>query len=94
MVGDRHDLDALTDLSGTWIDRVHASKAAEGIILDMDSSESPTPGEQEGSAWDEPLRLEWIIRCLFVFTQYGDLDAASWERATSIARTGAWCWSR
>lgn len=30
------------NLSGTWINWVHARKAPEGIILDMDSSESPT----------------------------------------------------
>jgi Transposase DDE domain group 1 len=46
------NLEALTDLSGTWIDRVHARKAPEGIILDMDSSESPTHGEQEGAVWN------------------------------------------
>ena len=46
------NLEALTDLSGAWIDRVHARKPPDGIILDMDSSESPTHGEQEGSAWN------------------------------------------
>jgi hypothetical protein len=44
------NLAALTDLSGTWIDRVHARRPPDGIILDMDSSESPTHGAQEGSA--------------------------------------------
>ena len=46
------NLAALTDLSGTWIDRVHERRPPDGIILDMDSSESPTHGEQEGSAWN------------------------------------------
>src|SRR3712207_6724852 len=41
------NLDVLSDLSGAWIDRVHAP-----AILDMDSSESPTFGQQEGSAWN------------------------------------------
>ena len=40
------NLAALTDLSGTWIDRVHARKPPERIILDMDSSESLPHGEQ------------------------------------------------
>ena len=44
------NLEALSDLSGTWIDRVHEHKPPERIILDMDSSESPTHGNQEGSA--------------------------------------------
>ena len=46
------NLEAPTDLSGTWIDRVHARKPPERIILDMDSSENPTHGEQEGSAYN------------------------------------------
>ena len=46
------NLVALTDLSGAWIDRVHRRRPPDGIILDMDSSESPTYGQQEGSAWN------------------------------------------
>src|SRR5215203_2019416 len=45
------NLSALTDLSGHWIDRVHARRPVRGIVLDMDSSVSPTYGEQEGSAY-------------------------------------------
>src|SRR5215213_9522809 len=43
------NLAALTNLSGTWIDRVYDRRPPDGIILDMDSSESPTHGQQEGS---------------------------------------------
>ena len=32
---------ALADLSGQWIDRVHARRPPRGIVLDMDSSVSP-----------------------------------------------------
>jgi hypothetical protein len=46
------NLKTLTDLSGAWIDRVHERKPPRTIILDMDSSESPTHGEQEGSVWN------------------------------------------
>jgi hypothetical protein len=35
------NLEALSDLSGAWIDRVHARKPPERIILDMDSSARP-----------------------------------------------------
>src|SRR3982750_1928068 len=38
------NLAALTDLSGQWIDRVHARRPVKGIVLDMDSSVSPTYG--------------------------------------------------
>jgi Transposase DDE domain group 1 len=40
---------ALADLSAQWIDRVHARRPPRGIVLDMDSSVSPTYGEQETS---------------------------------------------
>jgi Transposase DDE domain group 1 len=67
------NLRVLADLSGTWIDRVHARKAPEGIILDMDSSESPTHGDQEGSAWNGHFGCT-CYHPLFVFNQFGDLE--------------------
>src|SRR5215469_3593112 len=44
---------ALVDLSGRWIDKVHERRPPKTILLDMDSSESPTYGEQEGSAYND-----------------------------------------
>jgi hypothetical protein len=41
---------ARADLSGVWIDHVHDCRPPKMIILDMDSSVSPTHGDQEGSA--------------------------------------------
>jgi hypothetical protein len=41
-----------TDLSGQWIDRVHGRRPPKGVVLDMDSSVSPTHGEQEMSVWN------------------------------------------
>ena len=38
------NLVALADLSGRWIDRVHSRRPPNGIVLDMDSSVSPTYG--------------------------------------------------
>ena len=46
------NLSGLADLSGQWIDRVHARRPPRGIVLDMDSSVSPTHGEQEMSVWN------------------------------------------
>src|SRR5947208_852541 len=43
------NLAALADLPGRWIDIVHAPRPPRTMVLDMDSSESPTHGEQEGS---------------------------------------------
>ena len=41
---------ALADLNGQWIDRFHDRNELKFITLDMDSSVSPTQGEQEGTA--------------------------------------------
>jgi hypothetical protein len=46
------NLRAFGDLSGQWIDRVRGCRSTEEIILDMDSSVSPTHGEQEQSVWN------------------------------------------
>ena len=45
-----HNLEALMDLPGVWVDRVRKQRTIRKLILDMDSSVSPTHGEQEGSA--------------------------------------------
>ena len=42
----------LMDLPGKWIDRVSRRKPAKKLILDLDSSVSPTHGHQEGSAFN------------------------------------------
>src|SRR5215217_6672334 len=44
------NLVALADLPGQWIDKVNRRRSPKTIVLDMDSSESPTYGEQEGSS--------------------------------------------
>ena len=67
------NLAALSDLSGAWIDRVHQRRPPDGIILDMDSSESPTHGQQEGSAWNGHFGST-CYHPLFVFNQFGDLE--------------------
>jgi Transposase DDE domain group 1 len=71
---------ALTDLSGAWIDRVHERKPPRTIILDMDSSESPTHGEQEGSAWNGHFGCT-CYHPLFLFNQFGDLELPPAPRA-------------
>lgn len=46
------NLAVLTDLSGAWIDQVHDRKPPKDVVLDMDSSVSPTYGDQEGTAYN------------------------------------------
>jgi hypothetical protein len=63
----------LVDLPGAWIDRVHACRPPKLIILDMDSSESPTYGNQEGSAYNGHFGCT-CYHPLFVFNQFGDVE--------------------
>ena len=67
------NLAALTELSGVWIDRVHGRKPPKMIILDIGSSESPTYGEQEGSAYNGHFGCT-CYHPLFCFNQFGDLE--------------------
>jgi hypothetical protein len=50
------NLSALADLSGQWIDLVHGRRPPRGIVLDMDSSVSPTHGEQESGTANNATR--------------------------------------
>jgi Transposase DDE domain group 1 len=67
------NLAALADLPGQWIDKVHRRRAPKRIVLDMDSSESPTYGEQEGSAYNGHFACT-CYHPLFVFNQFGDVE--------------------
>jgi hypothetical protein len=67
------NLAALDDLPGQWIDRVHHRRPPKTIVLDMDSSESPTYGDQEGSAYNGHFGCT-CYHPLFVFNQLGDLE--------------------
>jgi len=67
------NLTTLTNLSGLWIDRVHVRKTPKVIILDMDSSESPTYGDQEGSAYNGHFGCT-CYHPLFCFNQFSDLE--------------------
>src|ERR671920_340162 len=67
------NLVALADLPGQWIDKVRRRRSLKIIVLDMDSSESPTHGEQEGSAYNGHFACT-CYHPLFVFNQFGDLE--------------------
>jgi len=67
------NLVALADLPGQWIDKVQQRRPPKMIVLDMDSSESPTYGEQEGSAYNGHFGCT-CYHPLFVFNQFGDVE--------------------
>src|SRR5271169_1052814 len=67
------NLAALADLPGQRIDNVHQRRPPKTIVLDMDSSESPTYGEQEGSAYNGHFGRT-CYHPLFVFNRFGDVE--------------------
>jgi len=67
------NLAALIDLPGQWIDKVQQRQPPRIIVLDMDSSESPTYGEQEGSSYNGHFGCT-CYHPLFVFNQFGDVE--------------------
>ena len=67
------NLAVLIDLPGRWIDTVHDRRPPKSITLDMDSSESPVHGDQEGAMWNGHFQSK-CLHPLFVFNQFGDLE--------------------
>ena len=68
------NLAALTDLSGAWIDRARCG--SKTIVLDIDSSVSPTHGEQEGSRYNSHFGCT-CYHPLVVFNQFCDLERSA-----------------
>src|SRR5437899_1882038 len=91
------NLIALADLSGRWIDRVQARRATAALVLDIDSSVSPTYGAQEGTAYNGHFAC-MCYHPLFVFNQDAIWSGVPCGPATCTApTTGATCstrWSR
>ena len=69
------NMELLNNLSGQWVDRVHQRKSLKQIILDMDSSVSPTYGNQEGTAYNGYFQCT-CYHPLFCFNQFGDMEQA------------------
>ena len=67
------NLAALADLSGAWIERVHDRRPPKMMVLDMDSSVSPTHGDQEGTAYNGHFGCT-CYHPLFLFNHMGDLE--------------------
>jgi len=67
------NLKVLMNQPGQWVDKVHQRKPIKEIILDMDSSDSPTFGRQEGSAYNGHFGYT-CYHPLFLFNQFGDLE--------------------
>jgi Transposase DDE domain group 1 len=88
------NLAALADLPGQWIDAVHQRRQPRVVVLDMDSSESPTYASRKAAPTTAISGAPAITRCSC------STNSAIWSgvrcvRATCTAlRAGARCWSR
>ena len=89
------NLAALADLSGAWVDRVHACNLQTTIVLDMDSSVSETHGAQEGTAYNGDFACMCYHRVQPVW-RFGTLRAAAGQRAQRrwLARSTVGRWWR
>jgi hypothetical protein len=70
------NVEALAEMNEMWIDKVHDRRPPTKITLDMDSSVSPTHGEQEGSAYNGHFGCT-CYHPLFLFNQFDDLERCS-----------------
>ncbi len=87
-LGTDENIAALIDLSGAWIDRVHDRKPPKDVVLDMDSSVSPTYGDQEGTAYNGHFSCT-CYHPLFLFNHMGDLERCS-LRPGSVHSADGW----
>jgi hypothetical protein len=88
------NLTALADLSGRWIDRAQARRPGTALVLDIDSSVSPSYGAQEGTAYNGHFACT-CYHPLFMFNQHGDLERCA-LRPGNVHSAHGWrrCWSR
>ena len=69
------NLEALANINHAWVSKAMRATGTKKVILDMDSSESPVHGGQEGSEYNG----HFLSRCyhpLFCFNQFGDCEGA------------------
>ena len=71
----KENVEGLAHLNARWVQKAMARTTHRRIILDMDSSESPVHGEQEGAAYNGHFGSV-CYHPLFVFNQFGDCEGA------------------
>jgi len=65
----------LEQLNAAWVDQAMMRTRHQRIILDMDNSESPVYGEQEGAAYNGHFQSV-CYHPLFLFNHFGDCEGA------------------
>jgi len=69
------NIDALSFLNSSWVSTAVSFSKAKKVILDIDSSESPVHGSQEGSVYNGHFEST-CYHPLFCFNNYGDCEGA------------------
>jgi len=69
------NINALATLNSGWVSKAVSLSLAKKVILDIDSSESPVHGNQEGSAYNGHFEST-CYHPLFCFNNYGDCEGA------------------
>ena len=69
------NLDGLARLNVEWVARARAQTSHQRVILDMDNSESPVHGQQEGVAYNGHFESV-CYHPLFLFNHFGDCEGA------------------
>ena len=69
------NLKGLARMNSQWVEGAMVHTPHRRVILDMDSSESPVHGQQEGAAYNGHLECV-CYHPLFLFNQFGDCEAA------------------
>jgi hypothetical protein len=75
MLTQDESIEALSSLNSSWVSKAVSRSLVKKVILDMDSSESPVHGNQEGSAYNGFFEST-CYHPLFCFNNYGDCEGA------------------
>jgi hypothetical protein len=70
------NLKGLEETNVEWLERAMANTSYKRVILDMDSSESPVYGQQEGAAYNGHFECV-CYHPLFLFNQFGDCEGTT-----------------
>ena len=82
------NVEGLGRLNAKWVDGAMSRTPHRRVILDMDSSESPVHGEQEGASYNGHFG-SMCYHPLFAFNQFGDCEGAM-LRAGNVHSAHRW----
>ena len=82
------NLNGLAQMNSQWVAGAMAHTQHRRVILDMDSSESPVHGQQEGAAYNGHFECV-CYHPLFLFNQFGDCEGAT-LRSGNVHSADGW----